>query len=328
MARLGIIRDNWYDSDNCGEPGTRSQIVAEALSGLGELLWFNVDGELPERLSAEQPDLVYNMATAASGEYRRQEVVALLEYVGIPFSGPGERAMERTDSRVRLKQTLQAHRIPTAAYTVAATLEELGSFSRQRFPVALQPATTAAQWSERKLVRDMNELSLGARAMIERGPVMVERQTEGATFACVLIGNGRNRALLPPVVVDWSIETPALSIERIPTGLLEDLDSIAREAAEAIGCMDAQMIEVGFAESGALSIVSIDPLPDLSCTGSAGVAALAGWAAAIPAPELIQRSVFAAAERGRIRLPGRGSLARLPRFTPPRGVSMTAPAQA
>lgn len=331
MTRIGITHDVRSVADECGGSDHHLSHVAEALSELGEVVHLPVDRELPDRLIRERVDIVCNMARGGSRTYQRFEIVALLEHFRIPFTGGRSDAQFLTDSRVRLKDSLRAHDISVAPYSVVGPLTDLATFARQRFPMAVFRSRNLPRRGERSVARDIGELQHLVNYVLaeSRDPVTVEPHLEGASFSCLLIGNGRSRTTLPPVAVDWNREAPERQpvVERIPAGMLEELDVISRRAADAVGCCDIAVVDVGLSENGVPTVVSVDALPLLGCTRSDDVATLAAAAAGLGMRELVQRCLLAAAERSHLRLPGAPVLPRLPRFTPSRGLAAGIPGE-
>jgi len=330
MTRIGITHDG--PSDDCGGTDLHLTRVIEALGEMGDVVQLPVDAELPSRLLDERVDIACNLARGRAGTYHRFQVAALFEHFSIPYTGAQPDAHELTTSRFRLKDALRAHDVPAAAFTVVRASEDLLLLKRRRFPMAVFPSHRAPRPQERVIARDYEELEhLVERLLAGSGePLMVEPHIDGASFSCLLIGNGRSRTLLPPVVVDWSgyADGGRPAVERIPVGMLEELDTMSRRAADAVGCRDLALIEVGLNEGGVPTVISVDALPMLGCTRPDDVASLAATSAGLGMRELVQRCLLAAAERSRVPIPRAPVMARLPRFTPPYGLPAFAPREA
>lgn len=327
MTRIGITHDG--PSDDCGGTDLHLKRVREALDELGDVVQLPVDAELPDRLVDGRIDIACNLARGRAGTYHRFQVAALFEHFNVPYTGAQAIAHELTTSRFRLKDVLRAHDVPAAAFSVVWTPQELVPLKRRRFPMAVFRSRDLPRPRERSIARDFEELvNLVGRLLAESGePLMVEPHIDGASFLCLLIGNGPGRTLLPPVAVEWSNQTDSGRpvVERIPLGMLEELDSISRRAADAVGCRDWALVEVGLSEGGVPTVVSVDALPMLGCTQPDDVAMLAANSAGLEMRELVQRCLIAAAERSHVALPHAPVLARLPRFTPPYGLPAFVP---
>lgn len=326
MTTIGITHDGF--SDDCGGTELHLARVAEALRKLGQVVELPVDSELPRRLLDDHIDIACNLARGVAGKYRRFHVAALFEHLQVPFTGAHAHGHETSASRFRFKEALHAHDIPSAAYSIVRDQADLATMRRRRFPMAVFRSHNLSRPGERFIAHDFVELeSISERLLVDGEPLMVEPHVE-ACFACLHVGNGRTRSMLPPVAIDWGGSPErAPVVERVPVGMLEELDVISRRAADAVGCRDWALVEVGLSEGGAPTVVSMDTLPLIGCTLPGDIVTLATESAGLEASELVQRCLLAAAERSHVRIPHAPVMAHLPRFTPPRGMPAYVPRQ-
>lgn len=324
MTTIGITHDG--ASHECGETDLDLNRVVEALRELGQVVDLPVDSELPRRLRDDDIDIACNFARGSTGHYHRFQVAALFEHFQIPYTGAHARAHETTGSRFRFKEALHAHDVPSAAYSVVRSRADLAALRRRRFPMAIFCSRNLPQPGERLVAHDVVELeTLCDPLLLDGEPIMVEPHVE-ASFACLLIGNGRSRSMLPPLAIDWGTTSDRRPVvERVPVGMLEELDGISRRAADAVGCRDWTLVEVGLSEGGVPTVVSVDTLPLIGCTRAGDLVTLATQSAGLEMRELVQRCLLAAAERSHVPLPQAPAMSRLPRFTPPRGLPAYAP---
>src|SRR3954468_9035783 len=61
--------------------------VASALSAYGDVVRLEANQEFPERLRAEHPDIVFNIAEGLHGTNREAHVPAICEFFDVPYSG-------------------------------------------------------------------------------------------------------------------------------------------------------------------------------------------------------------------------------------------------
>src|SRR6185312_16330703 len=107
--------------------------VEHALSELGEVVRLEADADFPERLRAERPDIVFNMAEGLRGVNRESHVPAMCEFFGIPYSGSDPFTLSLCLDKARAKECLAYHGIPTAPFRVA---HDASSHAGElRFPV-------------------------------------------------------------------------------------------------------------------------------------------------------------------------------------------------
>ncbi|MDA1097848.1 MAG: D-alanine--D-alanine ligase [Proteobacteria bacterium] len=108
-----------------------AEAVAAALVRLGyktEICFVDFDLSRLEDLAARQPLLVFNLVEAMRGDDRLFGIVpAVLEHLGLAFTGGGSADISTTLSKCRTKQLLRAAGLPTAGWSVDGATCEPGS---------------------------------------------------------------------------------------------------------------------------------------------------------------------------------------------------------
>src|SRR5215217_50569 len=100
--------------------------VESALSAFGEVIRLEATEEFPERLRAERPDLVFNIAEGLRGTNREAHVPAICEFLDVPYSGSDPYTLSLCLHKARTKDVLTARGIPNAPFVLvesAAALE-------------------------------------------------------------------------------------------------------------------------------------------------------------------------------------------------------------
>ena len=69
------------------DSATTIDAVASALSAYGTVIRLEATHDFPERLRAERPDIVFNIAEGLSGTNREAHVPAICEFFDVPYSG-------------------------------------------------------------------------------------------------------------------------------------------------------------------------------------------------------------------------------------------------
>src|SRR5262249_3857921 len=116
--------------------------LSQTLQSLGhqpQCLDFGVDpGELVGRLSKLRPDVVFNFAEAPSGSYAKEpHAVALLELLGLPYTGNGPLALATCKNKALTKDLLRIHGIATPRYAVQAAVPRKAP--ALKFPLVVKP---------------------------------------------------------------------------------------------------------------------------------------------------------------------------------------------
>lgn len=170
--------------------------VRAALEELGHevaTVPFSLDLEAARNaLRRHAPDLVFNLVESVEGAGRLLHLApALLEFLGIPYTGSGAESLFVTSNKVLAKELLRAHGIPTAQWYTLADLATDG-------PVPPGPYIIKSIWEHASVGLDEDSVVEAdrrealRRACLERG-----KGPGGECFAEVFLpGRELNVALL------------------------------------------------------------------------------------------------------------------------------------
>jgi D-alanine-D-alanine ligase len=211
--------------------------VERALGGLGEVIRLEATADFPERLRAERPDIVFNMAEGLRGANRESHVPAICEFFGVPYSGSDPFTLSLCLDKARTKECLAFHGVPTAPFALVRCADELRDAgcglrdagnglgdagrlapswshpaSRVPLPCFIKPAYEGSSKgiTERNFCRTAEELEERVEELLERyaQPVLVESYLPGAEFTCAVLGNGARARVLPLVGMNFSALPP------------------------------------------------------------------------------------------------------------------------
>jgi len=240
-----------------------------------------------ERLRSIRPDMVFNMAEGAAGESREAQMPAVLEMLGIPYTGSGPLSMALCMNKARAKEMLSHYGIPTARFIVARSAVA-GIDRFLTFPMMVKPldGTSSSGIENDSIVRGPEELeSKVASVLKERGQsVLIEEYLEGREFMVVLLGNGENLKALPIVEIDCRALPEGVSpiysrdarlllsgpgvetdILRCPADIGPRLSSaisdVATDAFRALDVRDWCRVDVRLDSSGVPHVIELNPLP-------------------------------------------------------------------
>jgi D-alanine-D-alanine ligase len=301
--------------------------VATALAAYGHVIRLEATDEFPERLRAERPDIVFNIAEGLHGSNREAHVPAICEFFDVPYSGSDPFTLSLCLHKARTKDVLTARGIPNAPFALIDSESSLEHFVRtaRRFPLFLKPVQEGSSKgiTEKNLVSDRDELESQARFLLETysQPVIAEEFLAGAEFTCGVLGNGDDAEVLPLVAINfgslppgavpiygyeakWIWDTPSDPLDifecpaRIDDRLRSEIEDVVLRAYRVLGCRDWSRIDVRLDAAGVPNIVEVNPLPgilpnpeDNSCLPKAA------RAAGLSYDQLIQSALLHAAER-------------------------------
>jgi D-alanine-D-alanine ligase len=327
--------------------------VAAALAACGDVIRLEATADFPERLRAERPDIVFNIAEGLHGTNREAHVPAICEFFGVPYSGSDPFTLSLCLHKARTKDFLSAHGIPNATYTVVESAADLAHLlspqspfplPSSRFPLFVKPVQEGSSKgiTEKNLVHTRDALVEQTRFLLATymQPVIVESYLPGAEFTCGVLGNGPSARVLPIVGMNftalpagalpiygfeakWIWDTPdrPLAIFECPAPIEPRLrlaiEDVVLRAYRVLGCRDWARIDVRLDADGIPNIVEVNPLPGiLPNPEDNSCLPKAARAAGLSYDQLIQSALFAAAERYELALGARRSAFDVQRSTP------------
>ncbi len=302
--------------------------VERALSALGDVVRLEASDDFPERLRAERPDIVFNIAEGLRGPNRESHIPAICEFYGVPYTASDPFTLSLCLDKARTKDVLRARGVPTAASVLVESVLDLGDLPP--FPLFAKPVHEGSSKgiTERNFCRDQHELAETVSFLLERyaQPVIIESYLSGAEFTCAVLGNGHGARVLPIVALNfsslpegalpiygfeakwvWDRPERPLAIFECPAPvsapLAREIERVTLAAYRALGCRDWSRIDVRLDAKGAPNVVEVNPLPgilpdpqDNSCFPKAA------RAAGISYDQLIQSCLRLGAERQGIRI--------------------------
>ncbi|MBI2796597.1 MAG: D-alanine--D-alanine ligase [Gemmatimonadetes bacterium] len=309
--------------------------VERALSALGTVIRLEATEDFSERLRAERPDIVFNMAEGLNGVNREAHVPAICEFVGIPYTASDPFTCALCLDKARTKEVLQAHGVRTAPWVLVRTRADIRIASDVlTFPVFVKPLHEGSSKgiTERNYCRTPAELRETCTFLLARyrQPVLAETYLPGHEFTAAVLGNGKRARVLPVVRLKfdslpegalpiygfeakwvWDGDGTTLDLYECPAQvdakLARELERVTLSAFRATGCRDWARVDLRLDADGVPHVVEVNPLPgvlpnpaDNSCLP------MAARTAGLSYDELIQGCVRTAAERLGIAL-GRGA---------------------
>ncbi len=192
-----------------------------ALTGLDryDLAFVDRHEGLAERFIADPPEFVLNLCDTGFRNRARQElhVAALLEMLGIAYSGGGPSSMVLTTDKALIRMLAASLGVPVPDERFFATAEDAAAaIDGFAWPILIKPNQTDGSLGITRdaVVRDPESARRYLAMLSDLLPgreVLVQDYLSGAEYGLVLIGNPDEGFFVPPpLVVDYS---------RLPAGL-------------------------------------------------------------------------------------------------------------
>jgi D-alanine-D-alanine ligase len=252
-------------------------------------------------LSARTTDLVLNLCESIGGDARGEMAVpALLDLLGLPYSGSGALALGLALHKDKAKELLVARNVPTPPFRIVERLAQLED--HLPFPLIVKPSREDASVGVDfdSVVEDERSLKDAVRRILRtfKQPALVERFIPGREVYVSLLGNSPRTALplteirfgetfagRPHIVsyrAKWEPSSPeCIDSPSVPCTLPRELEARVVETAlaafEALGCRDYGRVDLRLSEDGQPWVIDINPNCDLHPeAGFARSAAAAG----------------------------------------------------
>lgn len=268
------------------------EAIADGLrSGGNEVFPVEADKGLLSWFQNNKVDIVFNIAEGQSGESRESQVPAILDFLGIPYTGSGVLALGVSLNKTLTKKLMEQAGIPTPKYRLIsdpAVISDEGI----RYPLIVKPNSegsgkgitmTSVVHNKAELVREVEKT-----ARVYRQEILIEEFIDGKELTVGILGN------YPPIPMDileidfsnckasgeffytWKVkefekeveESKGLSphwhcparLNGTETGLIKET---ALKAFGALGCVDLSRVDIILGKDGAPYVLEINPLPGL-----------------------------------------------------------------
>jgi D-alanine-D-alanine ligase len=265
--------------------------VEDALDRLGhEVLPIDVGADLIEQLEAQRPDVAFLALHGRGGE--DGTVQELLDIVGIPYTGSGVLACERTVDKVLTKHLLIEAGLPTPEFFAFSetAFKELGAADalptieeRLAFPIVVKPAAQGSALGVKfaRTAHDVPAALVAAFSYDSR--VLLERYVGGRDIA-VSVLDGRPLPVVEavPREEDFYDFESRYEIGRTdfvcPANLTPECTARAHELAvatyELLGCRGFARVDLMVEDgSGEPLVLEVNAIPGLTETSLLPMAA-------------------------------------------------------
>ncbi len=173
---------------------TTEALEGALLAGGHEVVRLEADEMLLDTMRQVAPDICFNTAEGLRGDARESHVPALLEMLGIPYTGSKVLAHAISLDKAMTKRVWRDAGLPTPPFQVFRRGDEAVA-PPLAFPLFVKPLHegTGMGISDDSVVRDEAALHQQVRWVIRtyRQPALVERYLPGREFTVGLIGNAR-----------------------------------------------------------------------------------------------------------------------------------------
>ncbi|HEY9166935.1 MAG TPA: ATP-grasp domain-containing protein [Candidatus Kryptonia bacterium] len=265
------------------------EAVAHALSLSNNVALIEADEDAYGKLRDGGFDIVFNIAEGMNGVSREAQIPAMLEFLGIPYTGSDPLTLATCLDKARTKEVLSHHGIPTPRFVVANSYEEAVGASL-RYPLFVKPLHEGSS----KGIYNSSYVDTpdSLRKEVERiltdyeQPALVEEYLPGREFTVALLGNGSELKVFPPVEINfsslpsealpvysyeakwlWDTKDSPIDVFKCPAPVSDTLskriEEISRQTFEVLRCRDWTRIDMRLDANGEPNVIEVNPLPGI-----------------------------------------------------------------
>lgn len=232
-----------------------------------------------EQLAREDFDVVFNLATGVRSKAEQANIVAVLEFLGIRFTGSGLAAHVICLHKHMAKMVLASHGIPTAPFKVYHGPGEVG-MDFPALPAIVKPVNEGSSMgigpesiahTRARLLELVDQVT---RKFVQ--PALVEGFLPGREFTLAVLGNDRPEVLAIEEIVfeggPREFYTHEVKVRdavtpvcpaNVDPGLGKALAKAARDTYKAVGCRGYARVDIRLDAEGTPNVLEINSLPGL-----------------------------------------------------------------
>ena len=260
--------------------------LEEAIRSLGHEVVRIGGGPDLIRRAARDPlgvDLVFNICEGRDGRGREAQVPAILELLGVPYTGSDTLTMAVSLDKGVAKRLLRDAGVPTPDFAVLTDPSRADGL-RLRFPLFVKPLHegTGKGISISSIARDPRALEEMVAWLVAsyNQPALVEEYLPGREFTVGILGNAPSRAIgtMEVMVLDpeeqgiysggtkseWERKVRYRYNNDIEPDLRAEVESVAVAAFVALECRDFGRVDIRCDGTGRPHVMEVNPLAGLS----------------------------------------------------------------
>jgi len=247
--------------------------------------FFEANADLFNNLKKSPVDIVFNIAEGTSGRGREAQVPAILNYLGIPFTGSDETTLCLSLDKALTKRYLSTFGIRTPGYQLVKSID----FSLDptiKFPLIVKPDYEGSSKgiSNLAVVDNIDQLY----SVLERNfrlygqPMLIEEFIEGREFTVGILGNGDDMRVFEPMEICYlnaERENRIYSYQvkcnykkyveykcppQLNSEVIKKMKKTAADIYAALDCRDFARIDFRLSEDETIYFIEINPLPGLA----------------------------------------------------------------
>lgn len=234
-------------------------------------------------------DIVFNIAEGIRGTSREAQVPAVLDFLGIPYTGSGILTLALSLHKAMSKAIFKFNGLPTPNFQLFKSPDEIID-GTLKYPIIVKPnregsskglTASSVVYTEKRLREELDRV-----ITLYEQEALAEEFIEGKEITVGVLGSDEQQAL-PALEIDfsscgksgeffysWRMKeyqgdegkylTPAFHCPaRVNGAEAERIAQAACGAHKALGCLDFSRVDMRLSEDGIPYILEVNPLPGI-----------------------------------------------------------------
>jgi D-alanine-D-alanine ligase len=298
--------------------------VKQAIECFHNVNLIEADQNAYMKFVESRPDIVFNIAEGFNGLSREAQIPAILDMLGIPYTGSDPLTLATCLDKARTKEILSYNKIPNSGFVMANSPDDIKNL-KLKFPLIVKPVSEGSGKGifSSSFVENLNDLKREVERIVYeyRQSALVEEFLPGREFTAAVLGNGSEAEVLPLIELNYNgfpdnfipiysyeakwildtVENP-LNVFHCPAEISPVLERTIKETVlrtyHTLRCKDWSRIDLRLDDRGVPNIIEVNPLPGIlpnpdenSCFPKAARTAGLNY------NDMINKVLFAAAKR-------------------------------
>lgn len=246
---------------------------------------LEADTDFVEKVKNAKVDIVFNIAEGTNGRGRESHVPAILNFLGIPFTGSDETTLGMALDKALTKRFLSSYGIDTPAFQLFDG-PDFDIDPTLNFPLIVKPNYEGSGKGISKLaiVGSKEQLIdlIRRNCNLYNQPMLVEEFVKGREFTVGILGNKSEMTVFEPMeicylkkerenrIYSYNVKTNYKKYVEYscPPDLdevtIERMKEIASKIYTSLECRDFSRIDFMLSDDGTIYFIEINPLPGLA----------------------------------------------------------------
>ncbi len=263
--------------------------IKNALSVYNDVELVEANESAFEKFKEIQPDIVFNFAEGLKGISREAQIPAMLDMLGIPYTGSDPLTLATCLDKARTKEILTYHGISNPKFILVDSIEQIEDHNL-KFPLIVKPYSEGSGKGifSTSYVKDKAELEREVNRVVSEyeQPALIEEFLPGREFTVAVLGNDDETEVLPIVELNyndfpddfipiysfeakWILDTREnpLNVFTCPADINRELELQIKDtvlkAYKTLRCKDWSRIDVRLDAENRPNIIEINPIPGI-----------------------------------------------------------------